>query len=216
MTRRIACLHTTASNVEVFEAAARDLDLRDTVTLAHTVRSDLLEEAEKAGGLTAEIAERTRAALLALCDGADAVLLTCSTLGPSIEALSGLAVPILRVDEALAEQAVQDAGKVVALCAVETTLEPTRTLFERVARRTGAHVEARLVPGAWVAFRGGDRDRYLAIVADAADRAVREGASKVALAQASMAGAAGLTRNGEQPLTSPAVGLQAALKAMKA
>jgi len=142
------------------------------------------------------------------------VLLTCSTLGPSIATLADAPVPILRVDEALAERAVRDGGRVVALCAVETTLEPTRTLFEQAARRTGAAVDVRLVPDAWAAFRSGDRDRYLAIVAEAADEVARQGASKVALAQASMAGAARLVRDGDPPLTSPAVGLRAAMAAV--
>jgi hypothetical protein len=214
MTRRIACLHTADSNVDVFEAAYRDLGLdAGSAVLRHEVRSDLLLDAEKAGGLNAEIAKRTESALLGLCDDADVVILTCSTLGPSVASLSGQAVPVLRVDEALAESAVEGGGRVVALCAVETTLEPTRALFERAAQKTGATVEVQFVPGAWTAFRGGDRDRYLALVADAADEAVRQGASRVALAQASMAGAAKLTRTGVPPLTSPAVGLLAALRA---
>ena len=118
-----------------------------------------------------------------------------------------------KVDEALAREAVREGGKVVALCAVETTIQPTRALFEEVAQGTGAKVEVRLVPGAWSAFKGGDRDRYPALVAEAADEAVREGASRVALAQASMAGAARLTREGSPPLTSPAIGLRAAVAA---
>ena len=212
MTRRIACLHTADSNVDVFETAYRELGLDPGVALLrHEVRSDLLLDAESAGGLNAEIAKRTEAALLALCHDADVVILTCSTLGPSVASLSGQAVPVLRVDEALAERAVQDGGRVVALCAVETTLEPTRALFERAAQKSGATVEIRSCLGAWAAFRGGDR--YVALVADAADEAVRQGASRVALAQASMAGAAKLTRIGVPPLTSPAVGLQAALRA---
>ncbi|WP_245317799.1 hypothetical protein [Ensifer sp. 1H6] len=47
----IACLHTADSNVAVFEAAARELGLAAGV-LRHAVRPDLLEAAERAGGLT--------------------------------------------------------------------------------------------------------------------------------------------------------------------
>src|SRR3954463_10804223 len=105
MTRRIACLHTADSNVDVFEAAYRDLALdRGVAVLRHHVRSDLLEDAERAGGLNAEIARRTETVLRALCDDSDVVILTCSTLGPSVARFSGQAVPVLRVDEALAEK----------------------------------------------------------------------------------------------------------------
>jgi hypothetical protein len=50
------------------------------------------------------------------------------------------------------------------------------------------------------------------MIAAAADQAYRDGADVVALAQASMAGAAALCREG-RPLTSPAAGLAAALQA---
>ena len=215
MVRHIALLHTAESNIAVFETAHADLGFGTDVVLRHEVRLDLLADAEKAGSLTAEIAKRTREALLALRSGANAVVLSCSTLGPSVGGVFSetMTVPMLRVDEALAREAVREDGKVVALCAVETTIQPTRALFEEAAQGTGTEVEVRLVPGAWSAFKRGDQDRYLALVAGAADEAVREGASRVALAQASMAGAARLTRDGLPPLTSPTVGLRAAVAA---
>ena len=74
---RIACLHTAECNVAIFEAARPD-----GVSLRHAVRPDLLAAAE-ADGLTPDIAAATAEALAALRDGADAVLLTCSTLGPA-------------------------------------------------------------------------------------------------------------------------------------
>jgi hypothetical protein len=70
-----------------------------------------------------------------------------------------------------------------------------------------------LVPGAWEAFKAGDRDRYLAIVAEAAEDAMRGGATRVALAQASMAEASNLLPVAQRPLTSPTVGLMAAATA---
>ncbi|MBB5695812.1 aspartate/glutamate racemase family protein [Muricoccus pecuniae] len=207
---RLACLHTAQSNIAVFEAAGRDLGL-GAGTLRHEVRADLLADAERDGGLTPEIEARTGEALLALSEGADAVLLTCSTLGPAAQAVAGMAsVPVLRLDAAFAAEAVREGGKVVALCAVETTLGPTRAVFEEAARATGAEVEVRLVADAWAAFKAGERDRYLAMVAAASDAAIQDGATRVALAQASMAGAAELCREEATPLTSPAAGLAAA------
>ncbi|MBI1775051.1 MAG: Asp/Glu racemase [Proteobacteria bacterium] len=212
---RIACLHTVDSNIAVFEAARSDLGL-DQVELRHEVRADLLQAAERAGTLTPEITAATAEALLALSRDADAVLLTCSTVGPAVGelALSATPMPVLRVDAALASHAVAKGGRVVALCAVETTIEPTRRLFEEAARSTGAVIEVRLVPDAWAAFKAGDRERYHRLVAAAADKASEEGATSVALAQASMAGAAKLSRLAPVPLTSPAVGLAAAVGAV--
>ncbi|WP_109482676.1 aspartate/glutamate racemase family protein [Paraburkholderia sp. C35] len=212
---RIACLHTAESNIGVFNKAAAQLNLPET-QLYHEVRADLLLAAELNRGVTLDIERQTGAALLDLARHADAVLLTCSTLGPCISAVSERAgIPMIRVDSALAEEATRSGGRVIALCTAETTLQPTRQLFETAARQTGATVEVRLVQGAWDLFKTGAHPAYLATVAAAADDAYREGASLVALAQASMAGAAGLTRQARKPLTSPATGLIAAIKAIR-
>jgi hypothetical protein len=206
--KTIACLHTAASNIAIFDAACPP-----GVTLTHAVREDLLRDAEVAGSLTADIADRTAHALAALAlPGVDAVLLTCSTVGPGA-ARTRAPVPVLRVDAALAEQAAAGGGRIVVLCAVETTVEPSRRLFAEAAGRHGATIEVRLVPDAWAAFRAGDVVRYHALVAAASDAAFADGAAAVALAQASMAGAASLAAR-RAPLTSPACGLAAALAAV--
>ncbi|NGM19989.1 aspartate/glutamate racemase family protein [Roseomonas stagni] len=203
--KTIACLHTAGSNVAVFDAACPP-----GVVLRHTVNETLLKDAEAAGGLTEAIAARTARALEALAGpGVDAVLLTCSTVGPGV-ALARAPVPVLRVDAALAEAATKGGGRVVVLCAVETTMEPSRRVFEEPAARHGATLDVRLVPGAWAAFRGGDVAGYHRLVAEAAEAAFAEGAAEVALAQASMAGAVAMAR-GRKPLASPPVGLAAAV-----
>ncbi len=170
----ISCLHTADSNVAVFENAARELGL-SSANLRHTVRADLLRAAEEAGGLTEDITQQTAAVLSALAAKADAVLLTCSTLGPSVvRAGLGTAVPILRAVPALS----------------------SRFVSSRVRGRCS---------------RREARDGYLAAIARAAEAAYGDGASIVALAQASMAGAADHVRNGPQPLSSPAAGLKSAV-----
>ena len=194
--RQIACLHTAASNIKLFDAACPP-----GLALRHAIRPDLLAEAEAAGGINAALAARTVAAIEALATtGIHAVLLTCATLGPAL-AQARATIPLLCADAALAEAAMRGGGRVVALCAVETTLGPTAALF-------GPACETRLVHGAWAAFRAGDTGTYAHMVATAADAAFAEGAACVALAQASMAPAAVLCRLGT-PLTSPAASLAA-------
>jgi Asp/Glu/hydantoin racemase len=205
----IACLHTAESNIAVFEAAAQPLG----ATLTHMVRADLLREAEVAGGLNPDTARRTAFLLRGLADHAEAVLLTCSTLGPAaLDAAHSAKTPILRVDDALARQALEAGRRITVLCAAQTTIEPTRALFKTVASGRAAAIEIQLVPGAWDVFKTGEIDRYHAMVADAADAAFEAGADVVALAQASMAHAASLCQAG-RPLTSPTAGLAAALQA---
>ncbi|MGA9701311.1 Asp/Glu racemase [Pseudomonas sp.] len=207
---RIACLHTAASNISVFDAAAEALGVGAEV-LRHEVRADLLAAAESAGQLTDDIVTSTASALLALAQHADVVLLTCSTLGPVVEGLS-TNIPILRTDQALAAAAVRSGGNIVVLCAVETTLAATLRLFYKAALHSNANVEVRLVPGAWALFKAGDIEGYLATVAKAADAAYAEGIARVALGQASMSAAAVRVTAGPAPLTSASTGLSAALQ----
>lgn len=205
---RIACLHTADSNIAVFATAAQELGMPSTA-LHHAVRADLLSAAENAGGLTAEIADATRLELLALAQSADVVLLTCSTLGAAVDGVRSN-VPILRTDAALAAAAAAVGGKIVALCAVPTTLASTALLFCAAVRESGAMLEVRLVPGAWQRFKAGDLAGYWSLIAQAADEAYVEGAAIVALAQASMSGAQSLVAAGPTPLSSPHAGLACA------
>jgi hypothetical protein len=190
---KIACLHTAGSNVAIFEAARPD-----GVRLSHAVRPDLLVAAE-AEGLTPAIAAATAQALGAL-DG-DAVLLTCSTLGPAAEAAGAI-----RADAALAEAATAGGGTVEVLCAAPSTLTATAELFGAAAERTGAQVTVRLVTGAWRLFHAGDHAGYAALIARDAEASR---ADVVALAQASMAPAAQLA--GRPVLTVPTAALAAVL-----
>jgi hypothetical protein len=209
---RIACLHTADSNIAVFDEAAIGLKF-DSLQISHIVRSDLLSAAENAGGLTPEITEQTQTALRSLCNDHDAVLLTCSTLGPSVYGMSAATrTPVIRVDEALAEQAISQGGRIVVLCAVETTIKPTSELFLNANAGKESSIEIQLIPNIWGLFKAGDVNGYFLAIAAAADSAYAQGANVVALAQASMAGAALLVKNGVTPLTSPMCGLLAAVQ----
>ncbi|KAH0444399.1 hypothetical protein KCU90_g868, partial [Aureobasidium melanogenum] len=214
-TVRIVCLHTANSNIALFDAAARAAGY-ESLELVHVVRADLLAAAERAGGLTGEIAAQTREVLLTLTNNADAVLLNCSTLSPSVDdglVAQAAPVPVLRADAALAQCAVESGGKVVVLCTVSTTLDPTTHLFAQAATLTTASVEVQLISGAWECFKAGDTGGYLSTIAAATDTAYENGADVVAFAQTSMAGAALLVAHGKKPLTTPAIALAAAVHA---
>jgi hypothetical protein len=203
----IACLHTVEGNVAVFSAACPP-----GLRLTHTLRPDLLAGAAEPKGRKAALAA-TADALRALAGDADAVLLTCSTVGPAASvAATRASVPVLRADRALADAATANGGTVVVQCAAPSTLEPTGALFEASAAQTGARINLRLVEGAWEDFRAGAIDAYHGRIAAAADGAFAEGIATMALAQASMSGAAALCRLGK-PLTVPATSLDALVRA---
>ncbi|MGI9372684.1 MAG: Asp/Glu racemase, partial [Hyphomicrobiales bacterium] len=194
-------LHPAKVNDDLFKSMAADVAVGDT----HVLRDDLLKRAMDAGVFTPELQEETERALLELVDKADAVLLTCSTLGPAADALNMPSV--LRVDRALAKQAVADGGDVAVLVAVETTIGPTRELFEEEAVKTGATIRMVMVEGAWEKFLAGDMQAYAQAIADCASTRPEP---VVALAQASMAPATELVEE-KLVLASPRAGLDAVL-----
>jgi Asp/Glu/hydantoin racemase len=121
--------------------------------------------------------------------GADLVVVTCSSIGPAVDASRDfLDVPVLRVDEPMAEEAVRIGTRIGVVATLASTLEPTAELVRRRAREAGKEVEvtARVCDGAFEALQAGDRDRHDELVREAL-REVISGSDVVVLAQASMA-----------------------------
>lgn len=197
----IACLHTANSNVPVFEAAAEALP-GGALRLTHHIRADLLRNP------TPDILAEAAALLRKLADNADAVLLTCSTIGAAAMLAQDAPRPVLRADATLAEAATRAGGEIAVLYAAPSTLGPTRMIFEAAAARHGATIRLHLVEGAWALFLAGDLAAYHACIAAQA----RLLPGRVVLAQASMAGAAALLPDAP-PLAIPGISVMAAARA---
>lgn len=76
----IACLHAAESNIDLYEQSLRALD-EDDIQLLHRVESDLFAQTQTESAVTPAIVAATRQAIEALCQQADAVIVTCTTLG---------------------------------------------------------------------------------------------------------------------------------------
>jgi Asp/Glu/hydantoin racemase len=186
--RRLALIHTVAGLVPRFRELAAEL--MPEVETFDIVDETLLRDATREGRVSLDTARRLFAHLAAAeRHGADAVLVTCSSVGGVVDAARPFAgVPLLRVDQAMAEQAVERGTRIGVLATLWSTLRPTAVLIERTAREAERQVEVRdrLCDGAFEALREGDTERH--------DELVREGlreligwAEVVVLAQASMA-----------------------------
>src|SRR5439155_25344419 len=102
--------------------------------------------------------------------------------------------------------------------ALASTFEPTIALLRDAARRASAPLEVSelLCEGAWPLFERGDLSGYERAIADALQRSPDQ-VDVVVLAQASMAGAAALLPGWRTPLlSSPRLGLEAALRRYRA
>lgn len=121
--------------------------------------------------------------------GCDAAMVTCSSIGRAVEMAAELyEQPVLRVDRAMAEQAVAGAMRIGVVATLSTTLDPTADLVRRVAAEQGKDIElvAHLCDGAFDAVMAGDGATHDRIVGEALTHALAD-VDAIVLAQASMA-----------------------------
>lgn len=197
----IGFVHTVLSLPPTFGELAHELV--PDAEVFHVVDETLLSNTRREGRLTPATRRRVLGYIESAAEaGADLVVVTCSSIGPAVDAGRAFVdVPVLRIDEPMADEAVRLGTRIGVVATLATTLEPTAELVRRRAREAGkeAEVTAQLCEGAF----GSDRH----------DELVREGIAKVAaendvvvLAQASMARVAG---DAPVPiLSSPRLGMQ--------
>jgi aspartate/glutamate racemase len=222
---RVGLLHTVPALAGSFDAMLTDAaSTGSAVQAVHLVDAGLLAAAIDHG-----VDDEVRASVLRhvrslVDDGAEAVLVTCSSIGEAVElAAAQLDVPVLRVDEPMARQAVELAReragesqpRIVALATLEATLGPTGRLIERAAAETGGGVDvsAQVVPDAAAARARGDQAEHDRLVREAVIAAAGT-AEVLVLAQASMAAAVADVELGVPVLTSPTGGVAALLDAV--
>jgi Asp/Glu/hydantoin racemase len=200
----LALLHTAVANAARFDPLIDEV-LGD-VERWHVVDAGLLAAVTAAGAVTDEIAARVReCAAFAERSGAFGILVTCSSLGPAVEAARGdVSIPVWRVDEPMAVEAAGLSDRIGVLATLPTTLAPTTDLIRRHA--PGADVRSVVADGAFAAFQAGRAAEHDAAVRQAARHLVDDGAGVVVLAQASMADAVDGDL-GVPVLTSPRSGL---------
>jgi hypothetical protein len=209
MAKKLVMIHTVGSLPASFGALCDEL--LPGVEVEHVVDEGLLRDTLQAGELTDDVRRRFAArAEQALAGKPDAVVLTCSSVGPAADGL-----PVHRIDAAMADRAVRMGPKVGVAASVPTTLKATSDLIRAAADRAGRLVELRtgLAEGAFAALGAGDLERHDRLVRATLDD-LAAWADVVVLAQASMARAlAGATElaSGDRRvpvLTSPRLGVE--------
>jgi hypothetical protein len=199
---RLTLLHTASVHVATFDA------LRDRIApgavLNHVVHEDWLAEAQEEG-VSTDLEVRLGDAVTA-ANGP--VICTCTTLGPAAARQGAI-----RIDAPMMEAAVAIGGAVVMAYALTSTKAPSRDLF---LASGGVADDLRMLDlsAHWLLFEDGQTGAFHQALADAirADHTAR-GGDVVVLAQASMAGAAGLLADlGVPVLCSPEMALRAGLQ----
>jgi Asp/Glu/hydantoin racemase len=220
MTHTLALLHTVSGLVPTFGQLCQEL--APEVEVFHMVDESLLKNTIRSGRLTPTTARRVVGHVASAEEaGADAVLVTCTSIGAAVEMSRALVgVPVLRVDEAMADEAVRRGRRIGVAATLRTTLEPTTDLLRRRAAAAGGEartVVPHLCEGAFEALGAGDMVGHDSAVADGL-RALMAQVDVIVLAQASMARVAQALPEAERAvpiLSSPRSGVQRAAEVLR-
>jgi glutamate racemase len=216
MGRRLALLSTGVGVVDTVMSLVREQ--APQLEVFNIVDDSIIRTISRNGSrVPALIARRiTDYCRLAEENGADAVLVTCSSISETVDMARPLvSIPIFKIDEPMAEHAVAMArGSIGVVATLETTLQPTIRLIQSKIEASGKAIaiQPALAAGAFEALQEGKPEAHDQIVL-AGIRQVLATCDVAVLAQASMARAAAALGAAEaaRVLTSPRLGVAAAV-----
>jgi aspartate/glutamate racemase len=184
----LALIHTGAVVIKPINDIARTVmpQVRFINYLDDAIVGDIFRD----GGITDPV--KSRLSHLGQCAAdarADAILITCSSISeiaPAVATASGL--PVFKIDEAMAEEAVRLGTRIGVLATLPTTLEPTCRLIESKAREAGKAIVIRreLANEAYKQLAQGNAGAHDAILRTAIE-SLAATEDVIVLAQASMA-----------------------------
>ncbi|UGA56742.1 hypothetical protein [Vibrio sp. VB16] len=211
----ITFLHTDEIHINNFQLLIDEL--APELTTHHIVNESLLLHAQKYG-VDSTLTESLNALLLPLSEQSRLLLCTCSSIGSVVEKMSfNNDCSFQRIDRAMANDAVEKYQNILVVAALESTIEPTKTLLEEscIAKNRQPSVDLIMVKEAWSYFLSGQQDRYLMAIVDAVQQK-QEDYDAVILAQASMAAASTKGTFSIPVLSSPKLGIIHALDTIDA
>ena len=188
MPTRIFFIHTVSGLHGMFNdlCAKHMTDFKTT----HISDESLIQRALAAGGLTPVLYRRVCDHVAAAEEaGAEFIQLTCSSVSPCVDvARPMVGVPVLKIDEPVATQAVTQYARIGVIATACSTLTPSSDLVRQTAAAMGRTVEVTpvLCEGAYDAWFRGDTATHDRIVTEHL-RDLMGRVDAVLLAQASMA-----------------------------
>jgi len=166
----VALIHPWADLVPLLTEVAHEV-MADA-ELIHMVDEGIPRLVAEAGGITEPATRRLCGyAMNAHEAKADAVMLTSPVFGPALDAVrSVVGIPVVRIDAAMVESAVQFGTNVGVLATSPLTLEPTLALLLERADAKGKDValDSRVSEEAGAALARQDREAYERIVSEEA------------------------------------------------
>lgn len=218
MQKRVAIINT--SFVSVNDLKSLFNEIMPEVEVINIVDESLLREVTAFGGLTKGVTKRICTyALQAQEIGVDAILNQCSSVSEAVDVARNLvSIPYIKVDEAMAEEAVKIGGRISVIATTPTTVGPSTRLIERTAERMNKKVEIKkcLVDGAMkVLIETGDKEKHNSMVLGAVEEAEKD-SDVIVLAQGSMIVLLPYLKHIKVPvLTSPRLGVERVKEVLK-
>lgn len=185
---RLTLVHTSAVMIPVFGELCAEL--LPEVEVVHIVDESLLKDIIRDQCLGKPTARRAVGHVVSAAQaGTDFIMVTCSSIGAAAELGRELVdVPVMRVDEPMADLAVNEGSRIGVVATLPSTLKPTAELIEVQAKKQAKEVTVitRLCEGAFEAVISGDNATHDRIVG-AGIRELMQQVEVIVLAQASMA-----------------------------
>jgi Asp/Glu/hydantoin racemase len=182
--------------------------------LVNLIDDSLIADVVSAGRVTPAVTRRLIHYFLRAEDiGAEIILNTCSSVGEIVDLGRKICgVPIVRIDEPMANAAIERFDRIGVIATLPSTLEPTMRLIETTAQAAGKPVSVvdGLAAGAYDQLVSGNPEEHdRRILKTAID--ISPSVDGIVLAQGSMMRIAELLaeRLGKPVLSSPRLGLEA-------
>jgi Asp/Glu/hydantoin racemase len=188
MTKTLGLLYTAPAIVESVNKTVSEV--MPSVQRFDIVDNRIIPVILSAGGLTPRIHRIvTNYVRTAEDEGADAVLVTCSSISPCVDTARPLvSIPVLKIDDPMTDKAVESAVRIGVVATNAATLEPTTKLLATKAEARGREVQisTELCSGAFEALSKKDTMTHDRLVLEGIRRTA-ESVDLIVLAQASMA-----------------------------
>ncbi len=219
MVKKIGFVHTGVAIADMFKPMIAE-HLPGVATF-HIVDDSLIQDLLQEEQFTPSILKRLCSQVeLAEQAGAEMIMVTCSSIAPGVDVARKMVnVPVMKVDEPMAEKAVSLADKIGVMATAKTTMTPSVNLIQEKAAEAKKQVTIHqtLSSEAFDCFLKGDMQTHDRIVKEAAQD-LKGKVEVIVLAQASMGHLADSIRDitGVPVLKSPLLAMDALVEKIRA
>jgi Asp/Glu/hydantoin racemase len=188
--KKVVAVYTGQGLAEPLKKVFNEIIADPNVRLVNIIDDSLISEVVQAGEVTPAVKRRLFQYFQNAVDmEADVILNTCSSVGEVADlARQFINVPIVKIDEMMAKEAVDNYQTIGVLATLPSTLEPTMRLIQKQADLQGKQIKliSGLAEGAFDALVNGKPEDHDRILFETASR-VTEQSDVLVLAQGSMA-----------------------------